>query len=84
MGEDIADKVSFRLRGGLLNKIDRIAATRNTDRTEILNEAITGYIERQENPEILKEQIRQILKDDPTVLDEAIKKLRLEIKPLLP
>jgi predicted transcriptional regulator len=81
MGEDVADKVSFRLRGGLLSSIDQIASERNTDRTEILNEAITQYIQRQTNPEIRKEEIRQILREDPSILDEAIKKLRLEIKP---
>jgi predicted DNA-binding protein len=53
-------------------KIKAIADQRGIDKSAILKEAIKSYLDQLENPEILKEQIRQALRDEPGLVAEAI------------
>jgi predicted DNA-binding protein len=53
-------------------KIKAEADRRGVDKSAILKEAIKGFLDQLENPEALKEQIRQALRDDPALVAEAI------------
>jgi predicted DNA-binding protein len=69
------NKASFRLKPGLILKVDEMASKRGVSRSVILNEAVAEYIERKENPETLRYQIRETLQEYPDLLDEPLRKL---------
>nr|WP_321349719.1 hypothetical protein [uncultured Methanoregula sp.] len=75
-------KVSFLVQPSQYAIMERLANERGDDAIAgVFREAVKEYIDRKENPGSLKDQIRQILREDPAILDDAIKKMRLEVKP---
>lgn len=67
--------ISFRLESEKVDALDALAQTRDRDRTYLLNEAVTNYLDVQQwQLEQIRESIRQA--DSGKVLShEAIKKL---------
>ena len=64
--------VGFRMPVSVHGKIEKIALERNVDKSVILNEAVNEYVKRNENPDLLKDQIRQALREDPMIVAEAV------------
>jgi len=56
----------------LLEEIDNYAQSHFMDRTGVVLLASREFILRLKNPEIVKEQIRHALREDPTILKEVI------------
>ena len=84
MGDDegFTRKLSVLIKPSQYAELERIASDRGDDAIAgVVREAFKEYIERKNNPDILREQIRQVMREDPTILDLAIKKLRLEVRP---
>ena len=64
--------VGFRMPIGIHNRISEIASERNVDKSVILKEAVTEYVRRNDNPDLVKDQIRQVLRDDPLIVAETV------------
>lgn len=55
------------------DKIKAYAERRQVKYSVILNEAVSEYIERRENPNALAEQIQRVLSMHPELLDEPLR-----------
>ncbi len=65
--------LGFNAPEEMVKKLDEIAVKRGgVNRTVLLTEAVTEFIERNTNPDIIKDQIRQALREEPGLVAEAV------------
>jgi predicted transcriptional regulator len=64
--------LGFNAPNDMAKKIEDIARKRGLSITAILNEAVTEYIQRCENPDALKDDIRRALREEPALVAEAV------------
>ena len=72
----------------LSNKITDEATERGIDRTSVVREAMKEHFKRKEHPEILVEQVKQAMRENPEAFAPLIKEevraqLRSELRQIL-
>jgi len=65
----------FKIPRTKSDKIVEYAERRGVKYSVILNEAVTEYIERIENPEIIEDQILQVLEKKPLLLEGHVRSI---------
>jgi predicted transcriptional regulator len=64
--------VGVRMGVDLLKDIDDIGEEMHLNRSSILILACREFVERRKDPDAIKNQIRQALRDDPAIVAEAV------------
>jgi predicted transcriptional regulator len=64
--------IGFRVSLDLLKEIDDIGDEMHLNRTSILVIACREFVDKRKNPDLIKEQIRQALREEPALVAEAV------------
>ena len=65
--------VGFRMDTDLVEQLDQIKKEMGLkDRSDIVIIACREFVERRKNPDMLKDQIRQALREEPGLVAEAV------------
>ena len=71
----------FRMPKSMRVEFEKIAKERHVKLTVLFKEACDEYLQRRAHPEILVQQMREILLNDPSILKAAISdEIRLEVQ----
>jgi hypothetical protein len=75
--EDLKN-VGFNIPSSLLNEIDQIGREMGLNRSSVFILSCREFVDRRKNPDKLKDMVREILREDPTLLDESLQRIGLK------